>query len=369
MKKLILGILMGLLMAVVTSAENNQKIYLVKSGYIEYKLTGNTTGEKTVFWDDYGRKTRTEVKSKSVTTFFGQTRNENIHTVSIISDGKFWTVDLLKKSGQKGDIPYYGETTSYYEGLTKAEEKKLEEDILAAFGGQKIGTEKILGYNCEIISIMGGKIWIYKGISLKSKVNILGIEANETAVKFKKNMKISDSKFTPIKNINYSSMKEIMPQRGNGNSEMSLGDMFGGYEEEDEEDYEDFEEIAPTKYPFEKFKKVINGFNYDGMNKIMVMQQGGQHLAMFRTTNNGMLTIVSISDEAYKSKEGKNELRKLEKCTLNGKRAYYGKKIEDEEEMSMVMIEQSKYDSYIMIVAMPQLKEKEIKKIASKLKF
>ncbi len=366
MKRLILGILIGLFTVVTISAENNQKTYLVKSGYVEYELTGNTTGEKTIFWDDYGRKTRTEVKSKSVTTFFGKTTEESTHTVSIISNGKFWAADLLNNNGQKGDIPYYGETTLYYEGLTKAEEKELEENILAAFGGQKVGTEKILGYNCEIISIMGAKTWIYKGIVLKSEMNILGVEANETVVNFKKNIKVSNSKFTPIKDINYSSMKEMMSRGGNGNNEMSSGDMFGGFEEEDEED---FEKTIPTKYPFEKFKKVINDFSYDGLNKIMVMQQEGQNLAMFRSGTNGMLTVVGVSNEAYKSKEGKTELGKLEKFTLNGKKAYYGEKVEEDEEMSMVMMEQAKYDSYIVIVSIPKLEEKEIKKIASKLKF
>ena len=46
------------------SAQDQLKKYAIKSGHIEYELTGSTTGTKTVWWDNYGDKLFEETKSR-----------------------------------------------------------------------------------------------------------------------------------------------------------------------------------------------------------------------------------------------------------------------------------------------------------------
>lgn len=46
--------------------------------------------------------------------------------------------------------------------------------VFEMFGGERIGKGKVLGVECDIISVMGAKSWIYKGLVLKSEVQMMG---------------------------------------------------------------------------------------------------------------------------------------------------------------------------------------------------
>ena len=54
MKKLTLFAIFAVLFS---GLQAQPKLFEVKSGHIEYKLTGNTVGTKSFWWDDYGAKT------------------------------------------------------------------------------------------------------------------------------------------------------------------------------------------------------------------------------------------------------------------------------------------------------------------------
>jgi hypothetical protein len=176
--------------------------YLVKSGYIEYELTGSTKGFKKIWWNDYGDKERTETKSSSEVKLFGMVQKEEEHSIHITSGDKFWHVNLLEGTGIKGTEEYY-EPVDFTENMTDEKKKQIEEDILNAFGGERLPADKFLGYTCDIIQVMGSKLWIYKGVVLKSTANLMGVEVNETAVRFDENIKNPDSTFEPPANINF----------------------------------------------------------------------------------------------------------------------------------------------------------------------
>ena len=71
-KSIILVIFMFTVLSCNLFAQAKAQRYAVKSGYIEYKLGGNTSGTKKVWWDDWGNKTRTEEKSTSETVILGK---------------------------------------------------------------------------------------------------------------------------------------------------------------------------------------------------------------------------------------------------------------------------------------------------------
>lgn len=184
-------------------SQDDANRYLVKSGYIEYELTGSTKGLKKIWWDNYGDKERIEIKSSSEVKLFGMVQNEEEHSIHITKGDKFWHVNLLEGTGIKGTEEYY-EPVYFTEDMTEEEKKQFEEDILNALGGERLAPEKYLGYTCEVIQVMGARSWIYKGVVLKSTANLLGVEVNETAVKFDENIKIPDSTFEPPADIEFS---------------------------------------------------------------------------------------------------------------------------------------------------------------------
>lgn len=61
MKKLI-SVLILLIFCINTQAQKDINHYLVKSGYVEYELTGSIKGVKKIWWDDYGDKEREEIQ-------------------------------------------------------------------------------------------------------------------------------------------------------------------------------------------------------------------------------------------------------------------------------------------------------------------
>lgn len=191
-----LFVLSGILISFILFAQPNQnpEHYLVKSGYVEYELTGSTKGIKKVWWDDYGDKERVEIKSSSEIKVFGMVQKEEEHSLHISNGDKFWHVNLLDGTGVKGTEEYY-ETFDYTEEMTDAEKKEFEEDMLKAFGGERLPPEIFLGYTCEVVKALGAKVWVYKGVTLKSTAKLLGVEVNETATKFQANIKIDSSKF------------------------------------------------------------------------------------------------------------------------------------------------------------------------------
>ena len=175
---------------------------MVKSGYIEYELTGSTKGVKKIWWDDYGDKERIEIKSSTEVKIFGMVQKEEEHSIHITNGDKYWHINLLDGTGIKGNEEYY-EPVDFTEDMTDAEKKQFEDDMLKAFGGERLPPEKFLGFNCEVVQILGAKVWVYKGITLKSTANIMGVEVYETATKFEANIKIAESNFEPPADIEF----------------------------------------------------------------------------------------------------------------------------------------------------------------------
>ncbi len=71
----------------------------------------------------------------------------------------------------------------------------LPEDMMKSAGGKKTGKEKILGYNCDIREVMGSKIWMYKGVPLKTENNMMGTTYINEAVKARFDIDVPDKYF------------------------------------------------------------------------------------------------------------------------------------------------------------------------------
>ncbi|MGZ2371189.1 hypothetical protein ACXR6G_15530 [Ancylomarina sp. YFZ004] len=366
MKKIIL-IVAGFLIMHIASAQQKVQQYAIKSGYVEYTLSGNTTGVKKIWWDNYGEKSRTETQSETVTKIFGIKNVDKTHSLEILVKDKYWTANLADQSGHKGTLPYYKESRQYVESMTEKEQEEFANQTISSLGGERLKSENFMGKTCDVIKVMGAKIWIHKGIPLKSEAQILGMVINETAVKFQANQAVSASKFKPLSNISY---EDIDQQQQSMFGDMSAMETMEAMQNRDMDDSDnDNIQMIPVKYPYDKFLKKVNAFSYEGYKKMMVQSADGMHNAAFMKGFGTVLGIAAISRKNGDiSKEGS-----FENFTHKGKKCMYGNVDEnngdDEDESMLLILEIPQYDTYITIGSTPPQTKYEMLEILDLLDF
>ena len=375
------------------SAGEKANIFAIKSGSIKYNLSGSTTGTKTMYWNNYGENTRTEIDSKTVTKMFGFTNEDKTHTITVMIKDTFWVANLITKEGQTGTLPYYKEVKENVEGMSKVERKQFEDDILASLGGSKLGTEKFLNYNCEVMSVMGAKIWIYKGVALKTDINIMGIKSKETATVFKPNTRVSKDMFKPSTAVKYNnipqqqataaaglaSMFGSSKSSGGKKEEASIAGLFGAVAataeansdyDDDEDDYDDDYEAIPIKYPFASFKEAVGKAKIPaGYRAMGIMNIEQESYASTYMAGGNILIISAISgDEKYDE-----DVKASQKFKHKGKKCTYvvmEKEEEDDDQRTVLTVEYPKKKMNIFIVSAPKnMSKADLLKIADSLNF
>jgi flagellar biosynthesis GTPase FlhF len=73
--------------------------------------------------------------------------------------------------------------------------KKAGEAMMKQMGGKKTGTDKVLGYTCDVWEVMGTKQCLYKGIPLRVETDVMGIKNTEIATKASFGISISSDDF------------------------------------------------------------------------------------------------------------------------------------------------------------------------------
>ncbi len=209
MKKNILAIVILITISIAANAQVTKGQYGFKSGHVEYELTGNTTGTRSLWWDDFGAKSRTETNSVTKIEMFGIKNETKMHTVNVINGEKYWFANLDDKTGQEGSLTALLGYTEIDE-MTVSEKEELGNQIIDSLGGERIGTEMFLGCNCDIVSMLGSKSWNCKGVILKSEVETMGIVAHEIATSFDKNIIVPAIKFEKVLGITYTNNDEEM---------------------------------------------------------------------------------------------------------------------------------------------------------------
>ncbi|ACN17927.1 hypothetical protein HRM2_48790 [Desulforapulum autotrophicum HRM2] len=187
-----------LLMTTMTQAETVKR-YSLASGMIEYEVTGGgnvmgmiseTRGYGTLYFKNYGDVTMEE--QTTTTTVSGMVSKEDkAHTMKKIDHVTVYTVDFEREKINKGTDPIASQYLASGKNMSVDSEAQLQK-----MGGKKIGTEKVLGYSCEVWSLMGGKQWLYKGqVPLRIESEMMGMKSGMVAVKATFNKSVPDSKF------------------------------------------------------------------------------------------------------------------------------------------------------------------------------
>jgi hypothetical protein len=166
------------------------KRYEVESGRVTYTITGGGNimgmkneahGHKMLYFDDYGNVEIQETEETATT--MGRTQKR--HRLMKIEDGMVYSVDFKQKVITKQDMS---------ELMNGKDMSKMGKEMLKKMGGKKIGKGEVLGLSCEIWEVMGTKIWMYKGVTLKIESNIMGMTHKEEATEVKFGVSIPSDK-------------------------------------------------------------------------------------------------------------------------------------------------------------------------------
>ncbi len=349
------------LLAVICLNLNAQeaKKYAVKSGYIKYELSGNTTGTKELWWDDFGQKSCELEKSKTTTKMFGIKNTEEKNMCTVLVKDKFWVADYIADTGTSGTAPFYQEAQDYTKDMTEQEQQEFADELLEQLGGKKLGTENLGSYSCDVIKLMGAKSWIYKGVPLKTEAKILGVEANEKYVEFNPNAKVALSKFNPPAGVDYENISVKQQEQGLGGLMSAFGDM-GNMEDMEEDD----DDIIPVNYDFDEFKEIIGNCDLEGYKSIGAANSDGMYVATFMK---GMQIVVITLQADRNVDKDDAEFKSFKRFNTNGHNCRYGNLTE--EDGTALVVEYPSNSMVLLIVAMPGMSKEELMKIEDKLQF
>ena len=216
------GVVFALILAVSTINADTKR-YEIKSGIIEYAVKGggNMMGIKTqiegtskAFFKEWGNVELNEETTKSV--IMG--REENTHQSTKINNGKVYVVDYEQKT-----IVQYEYDPSMLGHSEHKDLAKSGKEMMLSMNGTKTGEESVLDYVCEVWETPKIKLWLHKGVMLKSKVKVMGITHTTEATNIQFNISISDDDLKlpdfPIK-----TMEEKMKE-DNGNTPSQMPQM------------------------------------------------------------------------------------------------------------------------------------------------
>lgn len=184
---------------------DNFKRYLVESGQIGYTITVsgsvlNTTfegsGSARTYFKNWGNVELNEEESTITTTSTipggGTVVDTNVnHEMNKLEDLYSYSVDFKEqKIYKRKDLALEAiKNSPNYDPI------KVAEQIMLQNGGTKLPNEKYMGYDCEVWSFLGSKLWGYKGVTLKIESTLAGMHTVKKAIKIQFNVAIDDSKF------------------------------------------------------------------------------------------------------------------------------------------------------------------------------
>lgn len=185
----------------VSSLFADMKRYDEKSGQIMYEITGGGTmmgvptkisGTTSLVFKNYG--SLEVIKEKRVQVTMDEKETEEV--ITKFDNGTVYSVESEEQVIFKQEVTV---DSADFMILNNGDES------LESIGGEKIGTEKIAGYKCDIWQFSDAEICIYKGIPLKTQSESMGIKETQVATSIKFDVSIPDKEFDlpsyPVKTI------------------------------------------------------------------------------------------------------------------------------------------------------------------------
>ena len=142
---------------VYTKNPEDYKRYAFESAHVEYKINDSDKETKELFIDMGGYKYAEYLTEKS--------RKKTEKTASILIGHRMITVDFQEKTAVEMNNPM-----AFLLANPDKDWEESSERILKHMGYEIIGSEKVLGYDCDIWKQGSHRMWVWHGLSLKSKI-------------------------------------------------------------------------------------------------------------------------------------------------------------------------------------------------------
>lgn len=214
------------------------KVFNVENARIVYEYGGAASGSKTHIIANYG--VYQSQLDKMSFTMGGM--KQNVHQLDVINDTTQYTINLDTKEGTRSHYDV-SRIEAMAADFTEEEKKNFQETFLLRSQAQKIGKDTVLGKICDLYSIpmMGMRISLWNGLTLRSSITMGDEELTMTAVELDEDITPTIEMFTPPKDVKLSEpqMMEGMPaghppvgegdqNSGMGEGEASPGNPHGG---------------------------------------------------------------------------------------------------------------------------------------------
>jgi hypothetical protein len=174
----------------------NQKIYGIKSGIIEYEISGSQTGTKRLYFDEWGRK---QAEFTNSTIKVGKyTKHSNL--LKITKGDWQYIMDLENETGIKRENPLIEKIIELKNQTNYGE---FGEQLLLISGGFESGGDIVADKNCKVYEFknQNTKSWIWNWLMLKSETKRGNVNITVIAKHIEENVSIADTIFSPPKNI------------------------------------------------------------------------------------------------------------------------------------------------------------------------
>lgn len=183
-----------------------QKRYSIKSGIVEYSVSGMQEGVTTLYFDEFGQKEARYTNSTSKFMGFSQSTQD----VNFI-DGDFaYHYDPKTNSATKMNYKEFAADLAKARGKKSIED--FGEEMMKEMGGTKTGSKKILGYKCDVWEIPNfmTTACVYKNsIPLEMSSTFANFNVTQVATKFQENAKIPKDKIELPQNASIKDMGKL----------------------------------------------------------------------------------------------------------------------------------------------------------------
>ena len=216
-RKCLLGLIcLTLLLAIVpTRALAQGGPYPTEFGKIIYMVEGAQSGTMTRYWRNWGLE-RAETNDLTL-SFFGITQVTNTH--SITNAETVTNIDLTDNTATQIQNP----AADFY-NMSPDQMANVNQSMMQAMGGQLIGTEVILGQECDVyeVAAISGEMCLWSGVELRNNGGAAGIMISMTATSIDTNDQ-GEGPFTVPAGVTFST-----PGGGTDNIP-SLDDILSGF--------------------------------------------------------------------------------------------------------------------------------------------
>jgi len=182
------------------------KIYNVPSARVVYEYGGAASGKKTHLIANYGMYQNQQ--DEMTFTMGGMT--QEVKQLDIVNDTTEYTVNLATMEGSRS-LHDTSRISAMVRDFSEEEMKNFQESFILRSQGQKIGKDTVLGKICDVyvLPMMGMRISMWEGLTLRSSITMGEQELSMTAVELDTDYKPVITDFLPPKDAKISDPKPM----------------------------------------------------------------------------------------------------------------------------------------------------------------